>query len=156
LTFKSSYSILRSQGNMKPHQKKSLTPVLMVATTLLLIAIAMFLNREGAVFRGRASRSKDFSPANSYVFGSPLSANANGKEKIKISVFVLDTQGMGISQKKVNLQSTPPLKIESSQSTTNENGEAVFYTSSLTAGRFKISAQVEGQTLPQTVTVNFR
>ena len=137
--------------------KKSLAPVLVAAVIFLLVAGAMFLNRQQTIFRGRASSTATYSLANSYIFGSPLSAVANGKEKIKISVFLLDQRGLGVEKKRINLQATPAgLSIEAPQSVTNKTGQATFYLSTKSAGQFQIKAQVDGQTFPQTVTVNFR
>ena len=137
--------------------KKSLAPVLIVAVIFLLVAGAMFLNHQQIIFKGQASRAQTYSLANSYIFGSPLTAAANGKEKIKISVFLLNQRGMGVEKKQISLKTTPTgLNIEASQNTTDKTGQAIFYLSSKSSGQFQIQAQVDGQTLPQTVTVNFR
>jgi len=117
----------------------------------------MFLNRQQIIFKGRASPSKTYSLQNSYIFGSPLTAMANGQEKIKISVFLLNQQGLGVEKKQVKLKVTPVgLDIETTQDITDKTGQAIFYASTKSPGRFQVSAQVDGQTFPQTVTVNFR
>jgi len=137
--------------------KKSLAPVLIIVVILLLIAGAMFLNSQQTIFKGRASLSEAYSLQNSYIFGSPLTAMANGQEKVKISVFLLNQQGLGVEKKQINLKTTPVgLDIETAQGTTDKTGQAIFYASTKSPGRFQISAQVDGQTFPQTVTVNFR
>ncbi|MHA1280023.1 MAG: Ig-like domain-containing protein [Candidatus Helarchaeota archaeon] len=137
--------------------RKSLAPVLIIVIIFLLIAGAMFLNRQQIIFKGRASPSKTYSLQNSYIFGSPLTAMANGQEKIKISVFLLNQQGLGVEKKQVKLKVTPVgLDIETTQDITDKTGQAIFYASTKSPGRFQVSAQVDGQTFPQTVTVNFR
>ena len=138
-------------------KKKSLAPVLIIVMILLLIAGAMFLSRQQIIFKGQASPGKTYSLQNSYIFGSPLTAAANGQEKIKVSVFLLNQQGSGIENKQINLRATPTgLDIETAQDTTDKTGQAIFYVSAKSPGRFQVSAQIDGQTLPQTVTVNFR
>ena len=137
--------------------KKSLAPVLTIVMILLLIAGAMFLNRQQTIFRGRASPAETYSLQNSYIFGSPLTATANGQEKIKISVFLLNQQGLGIEKKQISLRITPVgLDIETNKDITDKTGQAIFYASAKSPGRFQVSAQIDGQTFPQTVTVNFR
>ena len=117
----------------------------------------MFLNHQQTIFKGQASPTKTYSLQNSYIFGSPLTATANGQEKIKISVFLLNQQGLGVEKKQINLKTTPAgLDIETTQDITDKTGQAIFYASTKSPGRFQISAQISGQTLPQTVTVNFR
>ena len=117
----------------------------------------MFLNRQQTIFKGQTSPSKTYSLQNSYIFGSPLTATANGQEKVKISVFLLNQQGLGVEKKQISLRITPVgLDIETAQDITDKTGQAIFYASTKSPGRFQISAQVDGQTLPQTVTLNFR
>jgi len=138
-------------------KRKSLMPVLLVALILLIGSGTTFLIRSRNVFGGRASPESAFSPNNSYIFGSPLTAQADGKEKIKVSVFLLNENGLGVNEKQVDLKTSPAgLDIQNSQKTTDENGQAIFYLTSQNIGRFEVSAQVENRSLPQTVTVNFK
>ena len=138
-------------------KRKSLMPVLLVALILLIGSGTTFLIRSRNVFGGWASPESAYSPNNSYIFGSPLTAQADGKEKIKVSVFLLNENGLGVNEKQVDLKTSPiGLDIQNSQKTTDENGQAIFYLTSQNIGRFEVSAQVEKQLLPQTVTVNFK
>ena len=143
---------------MAEEKKRSLAPVLAIAIVLILVGVAMFLSQQEIIFRGQASPSTTYSLANSYIFGSPLSAAANGQEKIKISVFLLNQQGLGVDKKQITLKTQPSggLNIEASQPTTDKSGQAIFYLSSSTPGSFEISAQVEGQEFPQKISVHFR
>lgn len=93
--------------------------------------------------------------ANSYLFASPLSAATNG-EKIRISVFILDGRGMGLAGKLVLLGQNENLKIEAIQPTTDYLGKAIFDISSLSPGLYYLEASVDGQVLPQRVTVAFK
>ncbi|MDD3679792.1 MAG: Ig-like domain-containing protein [Candidatus Shapirobacteria bacterium] len=137
-------------------KKKSLMPVLVVAVILLIISGGVFLVRSQTFLQGSASRATVYSPTNSYIFGSPLTARADDKEKIKISVFLLNGQGLGVEGKMVQLSASPGINVESSQPQTDDTGQAVFYLTSPSIGRYQVNAQADGQTLPQTVTVNFK
>jgi len=140
----------------KEKKKRSLLPVLVVAIVLLLVSGAVYLVRSQVIFRGSASKAMIYSPENSYIFGSPLTAKANSQEKIKVSVFLLNNQGLGIEGKNVELTVDPGVNIERSQPQTDTTGQAIFYLTSSSAGRYQVRAQSEGQSLPQVLTVNFK
>ncbi|MGI6278684.1 MAG: Ig-like domain-containing protein [Patescibacteria group bacterium] len=140
----------------KKKKKRSLLPVLIAAIVLLLVSGAVYLVRSQAILRGGASQAMIYSPENSYIFGSPLTAKANDQEKIKVSVFLLNNQGLGIEGRNVELTADPGVNIEESQSQTDTTGQAVFYLTSPSVGRYQVKAQSEGQPLPQVLTVNFK
>ena len=137
-------------------KRRSLMPVLIVAIVLLVVSGAVYLVRSQTVFQGAASRALVYSPANSYIFGSPLTAVANGQEKIKVSVFLLNDQGLGVESKTVDLTTDAGVNIERSQPQTDTTGQAIFYLTSSSVGRYQVKAQSDGQPLPQTITVNFK
>ena len=137
-------------------KRRSLMPVLVAAIVLIVVSGAIFLVRSQTVFQGAASRALVYSPANSYIFGSPLTAVANGQEKIKVSVFLLNDQGLGVEGKTVELIADPGVTIERSQPQTDTTGQAIFYLTSSSVGRYQVKAQSDGQSLPQTITVNFK
>mgnify|MGYP000945947718 FL=1 len=143
---------------MAEEKKRSLRPVLAIAIVLILVGVAMFLSQQEIIFRGQASPSTTYSLSNSYIFGSPLSAAANGEEKIKVSVFLLNGQGLGVEKKQITLKAQPSegLNIEANQPITDKAGQAIFYLSSSTPGSFEISAQVDNQIFPQKISVHFR
>ena len=131
-------------------------PVLVAAIVLIVVSGAVFLVRSQTVFQGAASRTLVHSPANSYIFGSPLTAVANGQEKIKVSVFLLNDQGLGVEGKAVELIADTGVTIERSQPQTDTTGQAIFYLTSSLIGRYQVKAQSDGQPLPQAITVNFK
>ena len=131
-------------------------PVLVAAIVLIVVSGAVFLVRSQTVFQGAASRALVYSPANSYIFGSPLTAVANGQEKIKVSVFLLNDQGLGVEGKAVELIADTGVTIERSQPQTDTTGQAIFYLTSSLIGRYQVKAQSDGQSLPQAITVNFK
>jgi hypothetical protein len=137
-------------------KRRSLMPVLVAAIVLIVVSGAVFLVRSQTVFQGAASRALVYSPANSYIFGSPLTAVANGQEKIKVSVFLLNDQGLGVEGRAVELIADTGVTIERSQPQTDTTGQAIFYLTSSLVGRYQVKAQSDGQPLPQAITVNFK
>lgn len=129
-----------------------LTLLLVFLATLLILVF--FLTRARTIFFGRASGAT-YSLTNSYVFASPLSAKAVS-EKIRVTVFLLDDKGRGVSGKRINLTSGPAgVNFAALQADTDKMGQAVYDLTSPVAGQFVLTASVEGASFPQTVTVRF-
>jgi len=129
--------------------------LLFLLVLLLSLPLALILINRPAIFFNRASSSSSSSFANSYLFASPIQAKADGKQLIRVTVFVLDSQGLGISNQTVSLTSLPRLTITSIKASTDEYGKAIFDLNSETPGKFQISASTNGQTLPQPLTLVF-
>jgi len=91
----------------------------------------------------RASVSGNLSLDNSYVFASPLSTCSDGISRVRITVFILDEGGFGMSGQSVDL------------AVTDSVGKAYFDISSTTANKYKIEAKVGNRVLPQNVSVGF-
>lgn len=85
----------------------------------------------------------DFSAQNSYVFISPLKANADGKEKIRLTVFILDGRGLGISGRKISLKKTENITTEAVQNITDGSGKAVFDVISIKDGDYYLEVMVD-------------
>lgn len=95
------------------------------------------------------------SVSNSYVFASPVRASVKG-DLIRVTVFVLDSEGNGLFDKNVTLQSSSQnISISNIQSLTDETGKAFFDLSSDVAGSYIITTYVEGSVLPQQLKVVF-
>lgn len=130
-----------------------LTLLLVFLATLLILVF--FLTRARTIFFGRASGS-NYNLTNSYVFASPLSAKSVA-EKIRVTVFLLDDNGRGVVNKKIELASNPVgVNFAAIQAETDKMGQAVYDLTSPVAGQFTVSALVEGATFPQTVTIRFQ
>jgi len=117
---------------------------------------SLFLVFRTTIFLGRASGSA--SPLvldNSYLFASPLQAKADGLQKIRLTVFLLDNRGLGIPNLTVTLNHPQSLSSESIQNITDDTGKAVFDITSLSPGSFDISASVGNLFLPQKVKLAF-
>ncbi len=134
---------------MSLFMKKTILLLLVILLTLVLVSSFLWLY-EAKYFIGRASVTpSSFSADNSYLFISPLQAKAGNEEKIRLTVFILNNQGLGVLGKKVVLQSDPSLKIEKIQETTNEYGKAVFDVASTKAGEYYLEVMVENIPLKQ-------
>jgi len=123
----------------------------------LSLLASIFLVLRTTIFIGKAT-SNSSSPIaleNSYLFASPLQAKADSKEKIRITVFLLDGRGLGVSNKLVVLQTPQTINLTPIQDTTDDTGKAVFDLSSSQVSLTEISAMVNNQKLPQKVKVNF-
>lgn len=131
-------------------KKKILILLLVVFFILLLLLLFWF------VFYRKAQPSSLVEINNSYLFASPLQAKVAVKEKIRVTVFILDEQGRGVSDEPVFLGQDDRLEISSVQSVTDDFGRAIFDVSSSVVGDFLIEARVGNRTLPQRVRISFR
>jgi len=118
---------------------------------------AVFLVTQTSIFKSRASNTNSHLPVkeNSYLFASPIQAKADGQEKIRITVFLLDSNGLGVSQQAVTLKFPSTLLLETLQSTTDDFGKATFNLSSTTPGKFEISASTPNFALSQKINLLF-
>jgi hypothetical protein len=145
-------------------QKKSKKGIFLAIIVLLILLFslwfAVFFIGQRTTFWGRA-----FTPRteigevvldNSYLFASPLSAQADGREKIRVTVFLLDSQGKGVPGKVVFLGQNEKLKVDSVQAVSDNLGRAIFDVSSVSSADYLIEAKVDNQVLPQRVKLNFR
>lgn len=124
---------------------------------LVLIAFSFFFFLyEARFFGSRASVARvDISADNSYVFSNPLKALADGKEKIRVSVFVLNSQGLGVFGKKVTLTPNAQVVVDPVQPTTDSTGKAMFDYTSTVPGEYYLDVSVDEITLPQKVRLSF-
>ena len=96
-----------------------------------------------------------FSIENSYVFISPLRAKADNQEKIRLTVFVLNDQGLGVQGKKVTINTANQLNIEVIQGLTDGVGKAVFDITSANVGQFYLKVLIEDKALLQEPQLSF-
>ena len=136
------------------NQNKS--TVIIVFLILALIA-SLFLVFRTTVFLGRATtiNSSPIAYENSYLFASPLQAKADGKEKIRITVFILDGRGLGIPNQNVTLDLPSTISFSPTQPTTDDTGKAIFDLSSAAISKHEIKANTNGKSLPQKVRIVF-
>ena len=92
--------------------------------------------------------------ADSYVIGERLLAKADGEDKCKVNVFLMDEHGRSVPGRSVVL--TGMSGIIETQGMSNKNGQVAYEMVSDKEGQFGLKATVEGVEIPQTVTVTFR
>ena len=130
-----------------------------IILAIIIIFTATYISTIRTSFRSSAQSpgsATSVSLSNSYVFASPLAAIPDGVSIIRITVFVLNNQGLGVSDTEVILKNTESLNISKTQPVTDSFGRAIFDVNSSTAGSYTISASVGGSALPQKVSVSFQ
>ena len=145
--------------------KYAVFSLIFVVVLLLILILILYLIKSPLIYRSSAYSETtsteelgiptSLSLDNSYVFASPLRAKSGG-EKIRVTVFVLDSRGLGMSQKKVSISSGGPLTVTAVQTSTDGQGRATFDVSSGSgAGVYVIGATVDGAKLTQQATISF-
>lgn len=94
------------------------------------------------------------SPQTSLIFAWPLSVKADNKTNSEISVFVRDSQGRGLAEKRVQIQATVG-KLTQQSAITDSDGKAIFKITSDVPGVAEITATVDTTRLQRTVSVKF-
>ncbi len=129
--------------------KKSL--VFIIILLLVIIGfVGIFGFYEIKFFTGRASVSQaSFSIDNSYIFSTPSGARANGQEKIRLTIFILNNQGLGVMGKKIFIGTDPALNIEAIQGLTDSYGKAYFDISSTKPAEYFLEIKANDTGLKQ-------
>lgn len=105
---------------------------------------------------GRASvTSYSFSIDNSYLFVTPLRARANGQEKIRVTVFVLNNQGLGVMGRRVTLGADENLNAEAIQALTDSYGKAFFDVAAAKQGEYYLEVAVDDAKLKQKAHLSY-
>jgi hypothetical protein len=109
-----------------------------------------FFFYETQYFGSRADvRIVDISTENSFYFANPPRAQANGAEKIRVTVLVLNGQGLGVLGKKVIIGVDPRVVISNPLDVTDSTGKATFELSSIAAGEYYIEVKIIDPAKPQ-------
>ena len=134
--------------------KKYLFIILFLSIALI---ASVFLVLRTTIFVKKASTGNQSSVVleNSYLFASPLQAKADNKEKIRLTVFILDGRGLGVSNQTISLSTSSKISITKIQNITDDSGKAVFDLSSNNPGRFDVTAKTTSGNIPQQVKVVF-
>jgi len=134
-----------------------------IFSLIFLFWVASSVVPQALVYLTKAANTPGrYSLTNSYIFGSPLLAAADGQEKIRVSVFLLDPKGKGVPDKKIDLKVTAKADVTGQavmtelQPMTNSSGLATFEVTSVSPGQFVAAASVDSFDIPQTVTMTFR
>jgi len=131
--------------------------LIIIAILLVGLTVTIFLASRAVIFSPKASSNNQNSIniQNSYLFASPLQAKADGNEKIRLTIFLLDNRGLGVPSQKVDLSLPSTVHLINTQATTDDTGKAIFDAYSATTGSFEISAQVDNTRLSQKVKISF-
>ena len=134
--------------------RKSLTIIVFLVLALI---SSLYLTLRTTIFFGKATGSSSNSLVleNSYLFASPLQAKADGKEQIRITVFLLDSRGLGVPGQSVSLILPQTITVQTPQDTTDDTGKIIFDLSSPVASQLDIQAKTGNNTLPQKVHLIF-
>lgn len=149
----------------KRKSKAPLYILIIVIILLLILALILYMMKSPLIYRSGAysstenvtvlNNSPSLSIDNSYVFASPLRAKTGG-EKIRITVFILDDRGIGMSGKSVSIGGGDQLQVIPIQPVTDSQGRAAFDISSVsTPGAYIIQAATGSINLTQKATVTF-
>jgi len=151
---------LRELGEIKRSRRGIILAIVILLILLFSLGATVVFIRQRTTFFGRAfipsTSSGGVALENSYLFASPLSAQANSKEKIRITIFLLDSQGRGVYGKPVFLGQDERLETTAIQAVTDELGRAIFDVTAKVPAEYFIEARVDNQVLPQRVRVSFR
>lgn len=137
-----------------------MSKILKLFILLVLLLSLFFSSYYLAKITVLSSRASNYvtvlNPDNSYVFASPVAAKADNDQRIRITVFLLNNQGLPVVGATVKLTtSRQTVNISQVSPQTDETGKAYFDLSSNLAGPATILASIESQTLPQKITVSF-
>ncbi len=145
---------------MQPNESHKFKLMIGVCVSIILILVAINVATVRISYFGRASSAGGGSPIlsreNSYLFASPIAAIADGTSVVRITVYILNSQGLGIPGQKITLTTSKPLTIGQTQPVTDTFGRAIFDLTSSTRGDYTISAEVANVSLPQTVSILFQ
>jgi len=75
--------------------------LLFIIILLAGLTVSIVLVSRTAIFSPRATSSNQnaINIQNSYLFASPLTAKADGNEKVRLTIFLLDNRGIGVPEK---------------------------------------------------------
>ena len=120
------------------------------------LIVALFLVvRTTTTYQRAASTSSTITLENSYLFASPIQAKADGKEMIRLTVFLLDGRGLGVANQTVDLDLPATVTIQNQQEISDQNGKAIFDISSNIAQSVNVAAKVGSSKLPQKIKITF-
>lgn len=133
------------------------SPALILGLLMLLLLLSLSVNVR-FLFQSRASdggAESSFSFDNSYAFLSPLEARADGKERIRITVFILNSLGEGVLGKQVTLSTSSDLTIDAVQEATDSYGRAVFDVMTKKTGEYFLESLVDGKKATDGIRLKF-
>jgi hypothetical protein len=142
---------------MKKNRKTMLVAISVLLGLGMIYYLASVAIPRMLVSMTRAAPAKKISLEQSLVLGEKILCKANGEDKCKVNVFVLDGEGKGVDKKRVELISqVKTIMMEPAQGLTNGDGRVSFEVSSVVEGQAELTAVIEGIGLGKGVRVTFR
>lgn len=145
--------------NTKKEGRNSYTKIIVgggiIVILILLLVLSLSIAKNRVSILTRAYGSGNVEIANSYIFASPIKAKAGTEERVRLTAFILDSQGKGVFGKPVIIGQSNEVKVIPIQPTTDDLGKAVFDLTSSIPGYYVIEASVDGKIIPQRVGVTF-
>jgi len=139
---------------MKIDKKGLITFGLIIVVAGGVFGLSNYVVPQILVTMTKAAPATKVSINDSYVIGGKILAKADGVDKCRVDVFVVDSTGKGITGKRVSLEGLE--SIVESVKMSGDNGLASFEITSLKEGQFELNAGIEGVPMPRTVKVTFR
>jgi len=137
---------------MNKSKKLLLLLIIVIFLILSLSSILYFISFRTSFF-GEAAYVR---LENCYLFASPLQARADDSQKIRVTAFILDSEGKGVAGEAVFLNQNEKLSFHPIMPVTDDLGRAIFDVSTSVIGEYTIEAKVGNKSLPQKITVSFR
>ena len=81
--------------------KKKYLIIAIILSVVFIISLILVIRTIISTKKNGNNKQSTVSLENSYLFASPLQAKADGKEKIRLTVFVLSGQGLGVQNQKI-------------------------------------------------------
>lgn len=134
--------------------KRFWLPLFSLLLLLLLGTSFLFLSETRKLTtRAATTGIGQFSAENTYCFVSPLRAKVGLAERV--TCFILNDQGLGLSNKSVQIERLDSVNLENNVASSDKSGKVVFDIGSAKAGEYCPKVQVESAVLPQCVRLIF-
>ncbi len=135
--------------------KNKYLAIIIFLSISLIASLSLVLKTTVFVNKAATGNQSSIVLENSYLFVSPIQVKADNKEKMRVTVFLLDGRGIGVPNQIVDISTSSKVSLTEVQKNTDESGKAIFDISSNTPGQFNLSAKTNGKTLPQQVKIVF-
>ena len=129
--------------------------------SLIIIITATIISRNRISRQGSASGinsriNPGLSETNSYIYTSPVNTDADGESQIRITIYVLDGQGIGVPGQELNFSKTPGVIYIYEQNITDGYGRAIVDAVSRSPGNYTIRAYLANGVFLKEAVISFQ
>jgi len=128
--------------------------VTLLISVAVLFVVAYSLVPKIFVSLTKAAPATTVSLTDSYVIGEKILCRADGEDKCKVNVFLLDKNGKPVVGKSVSM--TGEAQIDNLNQLSDKNGKVSFEISSRSKGQASLQVVYQGVPMGSAVTVTFR